>query len=239
MNRELLEAVTAAYSRCRPVVLVRGLEPGPQFLVDHVGARTFGAGDASSGNHSLPDELLCSARDALARDGARGIEIHGTRYLVETIAPPPRLFVIGAVHIAQKLIPMAASVGYRVLLLDPREAFATEERFPNVEIVHDWPHEALPKLTVDVRSAVVTLSHDAKIDDPALQAALQSEAFYIGALGSRKNHAKRLQRLEASGFDAGTLERIHGPIGLPLGGRSPAEIAVAILAQITQARYAR
>ena len=239
MNRELLEAVTAAYSRSQPVVLVRGLLPGPQYLVDRAGVRTFGASDAGSGNLPLPGELLRSARDALARDGARGIEFQGARYLLETIAPPPRLFVIGAVHIAQKLIPMAVSAGYRVLLLDPREAFATTERFPNVKIIHDWPHEALPKLTVDMRCAVVTLSHDAKIDDPALRAALESEAFYIGALGSRKNHTKRLQRLAACGFDPGTLGRIHGPIGLPLGGRSPAEIAVAILAQITQSRYAR
>ncbi len=239
MNRELLQAVSTAYSRSQPVVLVRQLGRGPQFLVDHGGVRTFGANDSGNGKHTMPADLLQFARDALARDGARGIEIHGKRYLVETIAPPPRLFVVGAVHIAQNLIPMAQLAGYRVVLLDPREAFATEERFPRVEIIHEWPHEALSKLDLDGRSAVVTLTHDAKIDDPALQTALASEAFYIGALGSRKNHVKRLQRLEACGFDAGTLARIHGPIGLPLGGRSPAEIAVAILAQITQSRYAR
>jgi xanthine dehydrogenase accessory factor len=145
--------------------------------------------------------------------------------------------VIGAVHIAQKLIPMAMIAGYEVQLIDPRKAFASSERFPGINIVNDWPHEVMKTLQLDSRTAVVTLSHDAKIDEPALQAALESRAFYIGALGSQKNHTKRIQRLAALGFDKKTLARIAGPIGLPLGGRSPAEIAVAILAQIIQAVY--
>ena len=132
---------------------------------------------------------------------------------------------------------MARLVGYDVLLLDPRPAFASAARFPNVEIINEWPQEAMPKLSLDSRSAVVTLSHDAKIDEPALRAALESEAFYIGALGSKRNHSKRLERLGAAGFDDAALARVCGPIGLPLGGRSPAEIAIAIIAQMTQARY--
>ena len=236
MNGRLLRALSESLSRARAAVLLRPIESGPEFLVDRTGVTAFGAtdeGDAAT----VPDELLQHCRDALARDDARTVEVEQARYLIQTIAPPPRLIVVGAVHIAQKLIPMARLAGYRVLLLDPREAFATGQRFPDVEISHDWPQQAMPSLALDARTAVVTLSHDAKIDEPALQSALQSDAFYIGALGSRKNHARRLQRLSTLGFDDKALARIHGPIGLPLGGRSPAEIAVAIMAQITQVRY--
>ena len=236
MNGPLLRALSESLSRSRAVVLVRPLEKGAQFLVDHSGVTAFGTADHGL-RPTVPEELLEYCRDALARDDARAVEVDQGRYLIQTIAPAPRLIVVGAVHIAQKLIPMAQLAGYRVLLLDPREAFATEERFPDVEISHEWPQEAMPSLVLDARAAVVTLSHDAKIDEPALECALQSDAFYIGALGSRKNHAKRLQRLAVLGFDEVTLARICGPVGLPLGGRSPAEIAVAILAQIIQARY--
>ena len=238
MNGTLLRVLSESLSRSRAVVLVRPIERGPPFLVDQSGVTAFGtAGDG--GQPTVPDELLEYCRDALARDDARAVEVEQGRYLIQTIAPPPRLIVVGAVHIAQKLIPMAQLAGYGALLLDPREAFATEQRFPGVEINHGWPQQAMPSLAPDARTAVVTLSHDAKIDEPALKCALQSDAFYIGALGSRKNHARRLQRLAALGFDGEALARICGPVGLPLGGRSPAEIAVAILAQMTQSRYSR
>ena len=238
MNAPLLRALSEALFRSRAVVLVRPLKDGPQFLVDHSGVTAFGTVDDGV-QPTVPEELLEYCRDALARDDARAVEVKQGRYLIQTIAPAPRLIVVGAVHIAQKLIPMAQMSGYRVLLLDPRAAFATEERFPDVEINHEWPQEAMPSLALDARTAVVTLSHDAKIDEPALRYALQSDAFYIGALGSRKNHVRRLQRLAALGFDEEVLARICGPVGLPLGGRSPAEIAVAILAQMTQSRYSR
>ena len=238
MKGTLLRAVSESLSRSRALVLVRPIAKGPQFLVDHSGVTAFGTADDGR-QPTLPDELLEYCRDAMARDDAQAVEVEQARYLIQTIAPAPRLIVVGAVHIAQKLIPMAQMAGYRVLLLDPREAFATDERFPDVEISHDWPQQAMPSLALDARTAVVTLSHDAKIDEPALTCALQSDAFYIGALGSRKNHARRLQRLAAQGFGEKALARICGPVGLPLGGRSPAEIAVAILAQMTQSRYAR
>ena len=237
MKQDVLEALVEADAQSRPVVLVRNLADGRQFLVDRDGAHTLETGARQSLGTELPEALVERARDALARDGAQAADIEGERYLIQTVSPPPRLFLIGAVHIAQKLTPMARLAGYDVLLLDPRPAFASAARFPDVEIINDWPQEAMPKLSLDSRSAIVTLSHDAKIDEPALQAALESEAFYIGALGSRKNHARRLERLGAAGFDEAALARIHGPIGLPLGGRSPAEIAIAILAQMTQARY--
>ena len=237
MKQDVLEALVEADAQSRTVVLVRNLADGRQFLVDRDGAHTLETGARQSLGTELPEALVERARDALARDGAQAADIEGERYLIQTVSPPPRLFLIGAVHIAQKLTPMARLAGYDVLLLDPRPAFASAARFPDVEIINDWPQEAMPKLSLDSRSAIVTLSHDAKIDEPALQAALESEAFYIGALGSRKNHARRLERLGAAGFDEAALARIHGPIGLPLGGRSPAEIAIAILAQMTQARY--
>ena len=240
MNDPLLLALDAACSQARSVVLVRPMDEGPQCLVDHGGVETFSTpGNRSdSGSDDIPEALLRESRNALARDDARALEVEGRRYLIQTIAPAPRLVVIGAVHIAQKLIPMARLAGYRVQLLDPREAFASQERFPEVEIIHDWPQEIMASLALDARTAVVTLSHDAKIDEPALASALESEAFYIGALGSKRTHAKRLMRLRSRGFDDDTLARICGPIGLHLGGRSPAEIAVAILAQMTQVRYA-
>lgn len=237
MKQAVLAALVEADSQARTVVLVRNLVDGEQFLVDREGAYVLEDGARRSVGQELPEELLARCRDALARDGAQAADVDGQRYLIQTLSPPPRLFIIGAVHIAQKLTPMAHLAGYEVLLLDPRPAFASADRFPNVEIINEWPQEAMPKLSLDARSAVVTLSHDAKIDEPALRAALESEAFYIGALGSRKNHARRLERLGENGFDDAALRRIHGPIGLPLGGRSPAEIAIAILAEMTQARY--
>jgi xanthine dehydrogenase accessory factor len=142
--------------------------------------------------------------------------------------------VVGAVHIAQALAPMAVLAGYDVTVIDPRRAFATDARFPMVKLSTDWPDEALGALRPDRRMAVVTLTHDPKLDDPALEVALRSEAFYIGALGSARTHGKRLARFKELGFGDDQLARIHGPIGLRLGGRSPAEIAISIMAQVTQ-----
>jgi len=229
MKRYLLEQVIKARDAKRSSVLVRGLKGEVRFLID--GDQVFG--DVPS----TFDGLLEHAKNALNKDGSEAVEFSGETYLIQTLAGPRRLLIVGAVHIAQKLIPMAMIAGYEVQLIDPRKAFASLERFPGINIINNWPHEAMKALQLDSRTAVVTLSHDAKIDEPALQAALESEAFYIGALGSHKNHAKRTQRLAALGFDKKTLSRIAGPVGLPLGGRSPAEIAVAILAQIIQAVY--
>lgn len=147
--------------------------------------------------------------------------------------PPLRMAIVGAVHIAQALAPMARLAGYDVTVIDPRGAFASERRFPGEAISEDWPDEALDALGLDARTAVVCLTHDPKIDDPALGRALASEAFYIGALGSKRTHGKRVERLTASGVSQDALARIHAPIGLDIGAKSPAEIAVAILAQAT------
>ena len=147
--------------------------------------------------------------------------------------PPLRLIIVGAVHIAQALVPMARVAGYDPAIIDPREVFGTSERFPGETILLDWPDEAVASLGLDGRTALVLLTHDPKLDDPALEAALQADVFYIGALGSTRTHAKRVERLKSAGFSDADIGRIHGPIGLDIGAASPAEIAVAILAEMT------
>lgn len=148
--------------------------------------------------------------------------------------PALRLIVVGAVHIAQALLPMARLAGYDPTLIDPRDAFGSAARFPGETIVHDWPDEAMAALKPDARTAVVTLTHDSKLDDPAIQAALASDCFYLGCLGSTRTHAKRLDRLRGAGITEAQIARIHAPVGLDIGAKTPAEIAVSVLAQITQ-----
>ena len=147
--------------------------------------------------------------------------------------PPTRLVIIGAVHISQALAPIAALLGYDVTVVDPRTAFASEERFPGVKVIAEWPETALPPLGVDRYTAFVALTHDPKVDDPALLHALERDCFYIGALGSRKTHGRRIERLKEQGAKDEQLARIHAPIGLPIGAISPPEIAVAIMGEIT------
>jgi xanthine dehydrogenase accessory factor len=157
-------------------------------------------------------------------------------WFLQAYNPPVRLVVVGAVHIAQALVPLAAQLGLAVVVVDPRRAFATEERFPNVTIRTDWPDEAMDALVPDARTAVVTLTHDPKLDDPALDRALRSRAFYIGALGSRKTHAARLDRLRALGHDEAALSRIRGPVGLAIAAVTAPEIALSILAEFVAVR---
>lgn len=171
------------------------------------------------------DARLKSDRSGMEEDG-RFIAVHN---------PPLRLIVVGAVHIAQPLLTIARTCGYAPTLIDPRGAFGSDARFPGETILDDWPDEALRALAPDTRSAIVTLTHDPKLDDPALAVALRSPVFYIGALGSKKTHARRVERLLAQGFSADEIARIQAPVGLDIGARSPAEIAVSIMAQITAA----
>ncbi|NRB34878.1 MAG: XdhC family protein [Rhodobacteraceae bacterium] len=152
---------------------------------------------------------------------------------VAVFNPPLRLIVVGAVHIAQALVPMARIAGYDPLVIDPREAFASPDRFPDTTLSHDWPDDAVAAHGLDARTALVLLTHDPKLDDPALEAALKADVFYIGALGSTRTHAKRVDRLTVGGFTPDQIARIHGPIGLNIGAAGPSEIAVAILAQMT------
>lgn len=184
---------------------------------------------------STDDSALGQAARAAARADASGeAEVEGRTWFLEVHNPPLELVLVGAVHISQPLAAMAAMAGYTVRVIDPRTAFATEARFPGVKLTHDWPDQALAGAPLGSRSALVVLAHDPKIDDPALEAALRSDAFYVGALGSKKTHAARLGRLSAKGFGPEALARIHGPVGLGIGAKSPAEIALSILAQMTQ-----
>jgi xanthine dehydrogenase accessory factor len=225
MKRRVLDDILAARAEKRPVALITDLESGVQGMV---------TADEYFGDLDPGQDALQVARDALRHDRSGRLEAVDGTLFAQVFNPPARLLLVGAVHISQPLAPMAALAGYAVTVVDPRRAFATDQRFPGVAMIDDWPDDAMAALAPDSRTAVVTLTHDPKLDDPALQAALNSEAFYIGALGSRKTHAARLERLRQAGFDDGQLARIHGPVGLGIGARSPAEIAVSILAQITQ-----
>lgn len=225
MKRELLAALNAARAAKRRVCLVRYLDEAETALVVE-GETAIGA---------VPPELQDAVETALRCDRSATVESSRGRAFLQVFNPPLRLAVIGAVHIAQALVPMAALAGYQVTVIDPRRAFATDSRFPDVAILHDWPDEAMQALAPDRRTAVVALTHDPKLDDPALDVALKSEAFYIAALGSRRTHAGRLERLRALGHDAAALARIHGPAGLDIGAVSPAEIAISVMAEMTRA----
>ena len=229
MKTEILERVLADREAKRQFALVTHLATGDQSIV-HLG----GAEDAG-----VDPALRPAVEDAIRDDRSGTVQGAGGDAFVEVFNPPLRLLIVGAVHIAQPLARMASVAGYDVTVIDPRGSFATDDRFPGVALVNEWPDEAMPPLDPDRRTAVVTLTHDPKIDDPALAAVLRSDAFYIGALGSRKTHAARVERLAEAGFGADEIGRIHGPVGLSLGAVSPAEIAVSILAQVTQALHAR
>jgi xanthine dehydrogenase accessory factor len=224
MKREVFDRLQAARTAKRPAALLSNLEDGRQALV--VG------GEFLVGDPALIDGLADRIARAIAEDKSGVLE--DDRAFLQVFNPPLRLIVVGAVHIAQALVPMAMLAGYGVTVVDPRRAWATDARFPEVALATDWPDQALEALKLDHRTAVVTLTHDPKLDDPALVVALGSPVFYIGALGSKRTHAKRRQRLGELGVDEAKLARIHGPIGLAVGAKSPAEIAIAILAQMTQ-----
>ena len=209
MPVDVLEQVVAARQARMPVAYVADLS---------------GTGRSVATPDAYPDRF---------RLDRSGVEENGTTF-VAVHNPPLRMLVVGGVHIAQHLLPMARACGYDPVLIDPRPAFASAARFPQTVILDDWPDEALAHAGLDARTAVVTLTHDPKLDDPAIQAALRSDVFYLGCLGSKRTHAKRVARLEAAGFAPEDIARIHAPVGLDIGGRSPAEIAVSIMAQITE-----
>jgi xanthine dehydrogenase accessory factor len=221
MRLDLLKTLNAERAARRATVLVTDIESGEQRLVK-------GA--------DLAADPLAEHLDAALRMGkSRSIEEAGKSYFLTVQAPPVRIICIGAVHISQALAPMARLTDFDVTIIDPRTAFATPERFPHVRLLAQWPQEVLDEVALDRYTAVCLLTHDPKIDDPALSAALQAECFYIGALGSRKTHAKRLERMKAEGFGDEALARIHAPIGLDIGSVSPAEIAVSVLGEIIMA----
>ncbi len=207
MPAALLEALVEARAARRPVAYVTGMEVERRLV--ETGFETRFRMD----------------RSGFEEDGETFVAIHN---------PPLRLIVVGAVHIAQALVPMARIAGYDPVVIDPRDSFGSEARFPGETILSDWPDESVSAVGLDSRTALVLLTHDPKLDDPALELALASPCFYIGALGSTRTHARRIERLTAKGFDETELARIHGPIGLDIGAAGPSEIAVSILAQMTQ-----
>ena len=219
MRLDILSALNAERAARRAVVIVTDVSGGHQRLVRGSDAR----------NDPLADLL-----DKHLRSGKSGMEeTPQGRVFLTVHVPPPRLVITGAVHISQALAPMARLLGYDVIIVDPRTAFATPERFPDVKVLAQWPDQALPPLNIDRYTAFVALTHDPKIDDPALMHALSRDCFYIGALGSKKTHGRRLERLKEQGISDNQLARIHAPIGLSIGAVSPPEIAVSIVAEIT------
>ncbi len=226
MRQDLLLALNEARAAKRRACLVRLLDTHEESLVVE--------GEVVLGIPLAP-ELLAAVADAHRRDKSHMVESPSGPAFLQVFNPPLRLVIVGAVHIAQALAPMAAMAGYAVTVVDPRGSFASDSRFPDVALEDDWPDEAMEALAPDRRTAVVTLTHDPKLDDPALDVALRSEAFYIGALGSRRTHAGRLERLGALGHDGAALARIHGPAGLDIGAISPAEIAISVMAEMTRA----
>ncbi len=221
-----------------PCVVVDPLEGPPEALNRKLILNPEGplAGDLDLGGQQ--QALIAGALEQLARgkSGSFRLDAH-TLLFADVHLPNPRLIVVGAVHIAEILVPMAGLAGFDTVVIDPRGAFATAERFPGAgELVKAWPHKVLPEYGLDVSTFLVLLTHDPKIDDPALKVALPSGARYVGALGSRRTNQRRIERLLADGVSEAELARLHAPIGLPLGGRSPAEIAVSILAEIVQAK---
>lgn len=221
MDLRLLAALNAERAARRAAILVTDLASGTQRLVREAEV----AGDPLA---PVLEERLRSGKSGLA-------EADGRQLFLTVQAPPVKVVVIGAVHISQALAPMARGLDLDVTIVDPRTAFATPERFPGVPVIAEWPDAALPRLGLDRYTALLALTHDPKIDDPALSAALKAECFYIGALGSRKTHARRVERLAGAGFGEADVARIHAPIGLDIGAVSPAEIAVSILAEVVAA----
>lgn len=218
MDISVLATLNAEREVRRATVLVTDIAAGTQRLVKQ---------------EAIAADPLAELLEKQLRMGKSGmVEAQGKAWFLTVQAPHPRIVVTGAVHISQAMAPMAKVLDLDLVIIDPRTAFATPERFPDVALLPEWPEEVIPRIGLDGYTAFVALTHDPKIDDPGLDAALRSNCFYIGALGSRKTHGKRVERLTAAGFDEPTIARIHAPIGLDIGAVSPAEIALSILAEI-------
>ncbi len=222
MKRLTLNSILKSRAHKQAVVRAVGLTSHKEVLIDPLA-------------DDCPEAFRDAAQAAMMSDKSGVHAIEGEDYFLNVFNPPLRLIIVGAVHIAQPLASMAQLAGYDLTIIDPRESFASPERFPDMAISHDWPDEAVKAFGPDHRTSIVTLTHDPKIDDPALQAALNSPCFYIGALGSNKTHKARLDRLREAGFTDEQMSRINGPVGLDIGAKCPAEIAISIMAQMTEA----
>ncbi len=230
MKAETLAKIQEARTTHLAVVLATRLSDAAETLIYPDRAEGPLANDAT---------VLAAARYAMETGRSETVDSGGQKIFLHVYVPPPRLIIVGAVHIAQALAPMASLMDFDVTVIDPRRSFATDSRFPGVKVMQDWADEAMEKIGLDRSTAVVTLTHDPKLDDPALEYALKSDVFYVGSLGSKRTHAKRKERLTEAGITEEQFSRVHGPVGLNIGAKSPAEIAVSILGQIVEVRARR
>ena len=220
MKDTTLDTLVLKKNNRQKIIFGTEIQTGKQLFLD------------SNSKNILDKKILNASKEILANGKSGIVNINKSLWFINISLPPLRLVIVGAVHIAQPLAKIASTIGYEVSIIDPRSAFANDKRFPNIKIIKDWPEEALEDFNIDNRTAVVTLTHDPKLDDAALSAALKSNAFYIGSLGSKKTHNARIQRLKIANFNDKDINKIHGPIGLSIGAKSPEEIAVAIISEI-------
>jgi len=222
LKDKTLEIILKKKNNREKIILATEIISGKQIFIDE------------KSNDKLVKSILNEAIELLKNDKSGLIKINDSSWFINVSLPPLRLVIVGAVHIAQPLAKIAATIGYEITIIDPRASFATDKRFPNIKIINDWPEEALVNFNIDNRTAIVTLTHDPKLDDAALNAALISDAFYIGSLGSKKTHNARIQRLKKAKHDGKNINKIHGPIGLSIGAKSPEEIAISIISEIVK-----
>lgn len=220
MKDKTLNLVLSAKNNRNSIIVATELESGHQIIV----------------NNNYDNKIYIAAKTLIKQGKSGVLSLDSKRWFINISLPPLRLVTVGAVHIAQPLAEIATISGYEVTIIDPRAAFANDKRFPNINIVNEWPEEALISFKIDNRTAIVTLTHDPKLDDSALYAALRSDAFYIGSLGSKKTHNARIERLKIAGFTDNEIKKIHGPIGLSIGAKSPQEIAISIMSELILTR---
>ena len=224
MKDETLSLILSEKNNRNTIIVATEINSGEQIIINE------------KNDTDINNKILIAAKNNIIQGKSEILEIESNKWFLNITLPPLRLITVGAVHIAQPLAEIATISGYEVIIIDPRAAFANTQRFPDIKIINEWPEVALNELAIDNRTAVVTLTHDPKLDDSALNAALKSKAFYIGSLGSKKTHKARVQRLKIANFSEDEINRIHGPIGLSIGAKSPQEIAISIISEIITIR---
>ena len=224
MKDETLSLILSEKNNRNTIIVATEINSGEQIIINE------------KNDTDINNKILIAAKNNIIQGKSEILEIESNKWFLNITLPPLRLITVGAVHIAQPLAEIATISGYEVIIIDPRAAFANNQRFPDIKIINEWPEVALNELAIDKRTAVVTLTHDPKLDDSALNAALKSKAFYIGSLGSKKTHKARVQRLKIANFSEDEIKRIHGPIGLAIGAKSPQEIAISIISEIITIR---
>ncbi len=224
MKDETLSLILSEKNNRNTIIVATEINSGEQIIINE------------KNDTDINNKILIAAKNNIIQGKSEILEIESNKWFLNITLPPLRLITVGAVHIAQPLAEIATISGYEVIIIDPRAAFANNQRFPDIKTINEWPEVALNELAIDNRTAVVTLTHDPKLDDSALNAALKSKAFYIGSLGSKKTHKARVQRLKIANFSEDEIKRIHGPIGLAIGAKSPQEIAISIISEIITIR---